>query len=110
MITSGRLSFAGIEPGVLVHALYHGTKALGPYAKVNDRPKLSLAEAEAMMEYRADPTDHTDQGRYVVEWMAGRPLKIDLDLNTKTFDPTWYDRDAGDGRAAEVLQKLRSGR
>lgn len=103
-----RLSFAGIKPAILVHALYHGTTAQGPFGKSNDRPKLSIADVEAVLSrsYSASPYDPDDKGCYSIDWLHGRPLKIILDLNTETFESRLYDRDAGEGRAAAIVATL----
>lgn len=105
---NARVSFEGMSPEVVVHALYHGTKPLGPFGSRNDCPGLTIKDVQREIGqfYSASPYDFDDRGGYDIDWYRGRPLKIRLDLNTKTFDAELYDRDAGAGRAAEVIAAL----
>ena len=97
---NNEISFEGIDPAALVHALYHGTRPLG-LGILHDRPGLSVEDvSEALRE---------KTGEVYIDYFFGRPLKTQIDLQKKTFTTRLYDRDAGDGAAARVVARLRGG-
>jgi hypothetical protein len=97
------ISYDGIDEAELVHALYHGTRPLGMgYLHNNERLAIEDVRA-ALANYNAD------KGRIHIDYFSGRPLKVTLNRETKTFSPRLYDRDAGTGEAARIVGELRRG-
>jgi len=95
------LSFEGVDPYSLVHRLYQGTRALGLGA-LHDTRGLTVEQV------REDLDARPEERRFDFDYYRGRPLKLKLDLESETFDPALYDRDAGRGAAAAVLAALRA--
>jgi|SRR6185436_9453714 len=96
------LSYAGIDEAVLIHALYHGTQALG-MGRLHDRPSLTVDE---IRERVLGPEPFAPMIRF--DYLSGRPLKTDIDTVAKTFTTRLYDRDAGEGAAQRIIDHLRS--
>lgn len=94
------ISFEGIEPALLIFALYHSTKPLG-FGQRLDRPDLKLEEVRETLAKRGSDR------LLCFDYFHGRPLKVDLDLDKQTFRTRLYDRDAGEGAAARVVDSLR---
>lgn len=93
------ISYEGIDEAVLVHALHHGTQAIG-MGVFHDRPDLTVDDARKLIGQVVD-------GDIVrLDYLAGRPMKVSIDTLRKEFDPRLYDRDAGHGRAHEIVQAL----
>lgn len=101
------INFEGIEPHVLVHALYHGTRPLG-MGYIHNRPNLSVEDTKEVLNEYARRGANAD--KIYIDYFFGRPLKVTLDLTSKTFQTRLYDRDAGQGAAARVVAKLRGAR
>src|SRR3954470_6264884 len=97
------VSFEGLDPAEVVHALYHGTRALGMGA-LHDQPKMTVEQVRDALALHPP----TKNERRYLDYFYGRPLKIDLDLHTKTFRSRLYDRDAGHGQAQYVIDQLRA--
>jgi hypothetical protein len=95
------LSISGLDAAEVLHALYHGTRAIGPYAGMNDRPGFSIDDARTIL------NQNMRQGKAYFDYVAGRPLKVQFDLEAATITTRLYDRDAGPGTAANVIQTLR---
>ncbi len=95
------LSYAGIDEAVLIHALYHGTQALG-LGQLHDMPDLTVEQVRADLERQLEQTS-----RLYIDYYRGRPFKTHIDTVAKTFTTRLYDRDAGDGAAERVLSTLR---
>ncbi len=95
------LSYAGIDEAVLIHALYHGTQALG-MGRLHDRPELTVDE---IMEHVLGAEPLAPMIRF--DYLAGRPLKTSIDTVAKTFTTRLYDRDAGEGAAQRIVDRLR---
>lgn len=97
------LSISGLDAAEVLHGLYHGTQAVGPFAARNNRPGFSIDEARTLL------TQHTRDGKAYFDYVAGRPLKVEFDLVGSTITTRLYDRDApgGQGSAAEVVKTLR---
>lgn len=96
------VSYDGIDEAVLVHALYYGTIPLG-MGHLHNKPGLSL---EDVREHLKDP--HYAEHGVHFDYFHGRPLKLRLDRDKKTFNPRLYDRNAGRGAAAAIVAQLKS--
>lgn len=96
------INFDGIDIAVLVHALYHGTHPLG-MGVMYDQPGLTVEQVREDVESR-----NAFDGVLHIDYFHGRPLKVALDLESKTFDPRLYNRDAGPSRAEEIVLNLRA--
>lgn len=94
----GIVSYQGLDEAELVHGLYHGTHALG-MGKLNDRPGLSIDDLTGKLAPDSN-------GRIYIDYLAGRPLKVDIDTTAKTVTTHLYDRDAGHGACAAVVGRL----
>jgi hypothetical protein len=92
------VSIEGLDKAAVLAALHNGTKALG-LGRLRDLGRdMSVAEANGFIARHGLRFDY----------LAGRPLKVDLEGDE--FDPGLYDRDAGDGQAERVIAALRGGR
>lgn len=112
-----KISYDGIDEAVLVHALYHGTRALGMGVFQNvegltlDQVKRELEAAYPKGDYgipAMNLPNATGEKNIYFDYYHGRPLKLTLDRVTKTFEDRGYDRDAGAGAAQKIVDGLRS--
>lgn len=99
------INYDGIDEVDLIHALYHGTRALG-MGRLHDRGNLDVSEVRLRLGAHIDEQRAAGELLFL-DYFHGRPLKLALDLKTKTFNPGLYDRDAGQGAAEKVVAKLR---
>ncbi len=95
------ISYAGIDEAVLVHALYHGTRAFG-FGVNLDKDRLTVDQV------RQDLKIILEQNKGILEfdYYRGRPLKFCLDMKLKQFDPKWYNRDSGYEHAETIILDL----
>jgi hypothetical protein len=98
------ISYDGIDEAVLLHALYHGTRPLG-MGFVRNKDDFSVNDAR---EYVVDVMEFSRNGRIYFDYVAGRPIKSYFDTVAKTVTTALYDRDAGDGKCAEVVARLKA--
>ena len=97
------VSYAGLDPVEVIYALWKHTKAVG-FGKMHDRPDLTIEQLRVMIEN--DPT-HKKFG-IGFDYLLGRPLKINLNEATQTFDSRLFDRDADEaGFGQLVIDELR---
>lgn len=101
MNDDGFISFDGIDPAVLVHALYHGTRPLG-MGYMQNQNGLSVDQVREELQ-RCESRN----GHLYFDYFFGRPLKMDIDLERKRFSHRLYDRDAGRGAAQAIVDGLR---
>lgn len=94
------VSFAGIDPAELVHALYLATRPLG-MGHLHDKPNVTVDEIREVI------SERDDEGRVHFDYLFGRPLKLTLELKEERFRHRLYDRDAGAGCAQDVVDDLR---
>jgi len=99
-----KLDIKGIDKGTLLAALYNRTHALGLGA-MHDRGPLTAAEGKEIFEGRETKSGTTRFPDGYLDYVRGRPIKADL--TGDEFDPFLYDRDAGQGVAAEVIAAIR---
>jgi len=96
------IEYGNIDEAVLIHGLYHGTRPLG-MGVIHDRPGLTVDDV------RKSPLSKPDQrGVIYIDYLAGRPLKVHIDTKAKTVTARLYDRDAGQGACARVVESLRA--
>jgi hypothetical protein len=91
------VNIAGLNKAAVLAALHNGTKALGMGRLRDLGMDMTIVEAEAII-----GGDFFD-----FDYVNGRPLKVDI--SGDEFNERLYDRDAGAGRAAEVIAALREG-
>jgi hypothetical protein len=70
--------------------LFNGSKPLGLGFLQNHAAQMTKDEANKLL-----------QGGTYFDYVRGRVMKVDL--TGDTFNPTWYDRDNGEGAAALIL-------
>lgn len=93
--TSEEVDISGLDKAEVLLALYHGTRAVG-MGVLHDNSNFSIDDAKNVV---------ADSTRMYFDYVSGRPLKVNL--SNSTFDPALYDRDAGPGTAAKVIECLR---
>lgn len=110
------INYDGIDEATLIHALYHGTRPLGMGVFQNiagltlEDVKTELDGAYKRPEYGIPHLDHPNQefdGTISFDYYHGRPLKLTLNTKDKTFEERLYDRDAGQGAAKAIVDKLK---
>jgi hypothetical protein len=94
------IDIKGLDKAELLHALYHGTRALG-LGRLHDNSGLTVDDMRAVL-----AKDEGSAYQYDFDYFAGRPLKCNI--GGDSFDPRLYDRDAGPGAAALAVAKLRA--
>lgn len=100
---SDTISYQGIDEAVLLHALYHGTQPLG-MGILHNKEGLTLDEVRADLATR----EPDRMGEVGWDYYRGRPLKLGFNLAAKTFRTGLYDRDAGQGAAQRIVDRLRT--
>lgn len=89
---SQRVGIKGLDKAEVLKALHDGTRVLG----------MGFLQARA----NATLDDFRQLGDGYADYVFGRPIKCNIDGDD--FDPRLYDRDAGAGRAAEVIASLKA--
>lgn len=102
---SDSISYDGIDEAVLIHGLYHGTRAIG---MGHDRPGMTVEDTKSLMYDKGLMYDRPSLTSCVVkiDYFAGRPLKVDINTNARTVTTSLYDRDAGEGACQRVVDRL----
>lgn len=99
------ISYEGLTEAEVIHALYHGTQPLG-FGVLHNDDELTVAKVEDVLA-RYEPLDR--DGKIRLDYFAGRPLKVELDTNRKLIGRAdLYDRDAGVGQCARVIERARA--
>lgn len=94
----------GIPPQELLLGLYHGTRPLG-LGLMHNAPSYGLVDAAA--DY-AHAHEHRYNHQVRFDYVAGRPIKVTFDLAARRLRRVrLYDRDAGQGAAQAVVDRLR---
>lgn len=90
-----KVDITGIDKAVLLVALYEGAAVLGLGAlDRNAGRRLTVEEAKAILEKH-----------FRIDYLWGRPIKVDLSKDL--VDPALYDRDAGEGAFARIVDELK---
>ena len=97
MSVNNYIDITGLDKVKLLTVLWHSAKsfAMTPGSVAGFAEMLSKDKAE----------DILNQNNGYVDYFKGRPIKIDFSQNK--INPRMYDRDAGEGKCAEVVMKLR---
>jgi len=89
------IDITGLDKAEVLHALYHRSHVQG-MGILQQIPAYTVADARR---------DLDEQPGYYFDYLHGRVLKVDL--RGDSFDSWLYDRDCGEGAAAEAIDKLR---
>jgi hypothetical protein len=92
------LDIKGIDKAELLAALYNGAICPG-MGRLHDVGAMTVEQARLWVAFMDEP------GFRGFDYVCGRQIKSDL--RGDRFWPALYDRDAGKGKAAEVVAKLR---
>lgn len=97
----------GLDRAELLAALYNATHAVGLGVRDDLRRDMTVAEArQRLHERRSELGPLRRHGLLATfDWVAGRPIKCDVDQDEIDFDV--YDNVAGPGTGARVVQQLR---
>lgn len=93
------INYEGIDEATLIHALYHGTVPLG-MGMLHNRPRLTVDEVRTAL------GDRISDVVIRIDYLFGRPLKVNINTQAKEFDPRLFDRDAGQGMAETIVLDL----
>lgn len=96
------VGYEGIDEAALIHGLYLGTRALG-MGVFHDVRHLTIDQVREDLQAMERLGDESIR----IDYYRGRPLKVRIDTKSKTFSSRLYDRDAGSGAAARVVERLR---
>lgn len=100
------IDIKGLDKVDVLDALYRraAPQGLGFIAAAVEGPGMTRKHlARAIDEKRS--LNYPREGSIYFDYFAGRPLKVDI--GGDEFDPWLFDRDAGEGAAAEVIDDLR---
>ena len=99
-----KIDISGCDKPDLLIALYNGATPLGlGFLRATDKP-FTREMAEEMIAAAEVPPGPTFPGRIYFDYVAGRPLKVDL--IGPMMDTGLYDRDQGEGKAALIVGTL----
>lgn len=106
------VNIAGLDKAAVLAALHNGTRALGMGVLHDIGRDLTVEEARFCIEERGDDVKamfgdvagRSNDGIYF-DYLLGRPLKVDI--GGDEFDPSLYDRDAGEGAAERAIAAIR---
>lgn len=105
----------GLDPVEVVAALYAASQPLG-LGHLHFRPGDLPEEHKASLR---DHVEHNPTEPIQFDYLLGRVMKVSLNpepidesnpeggTHYVEFNPTWYDRDNGDGAAQRVIDSLR---
>ena len=96
------VNIKGLDKAEVLVALWKGSHAQGMSFLGMMKGGLTLEKAKGMV----DELKEHDHPLYF-DYVMGHVIKCDL--TDDEFDPRLYDRDCGEGRAAEVIEALRNG-
>jgi hypothetical protein len=92
------INIEGIDRASLIAELHNGTGPLG-LGWLHARPPMTAEEVAEQLGERLQEKE------IYLDYFNGRPLKVAIGETTMTT--RLYDRDAGHGRAAEIVAALR---
>lgn len=103
------LSYEGLTAAEVIHALHHGTRALGMGA-LHNNPGFTVDDAQEWVDHAAGAAKSFGPGHLLrFDYVAGRPLKVALNTEAQLVERVWlYDRDAGEGACAAALDRARA--
>jgi hypothetical protein len=102
------LSYEGLTEAEVIRALYHGTRAMG-FGAMHDTPGFTVEDAEAWVQAAREHA-HSERAHILhFDYVSGRPLKVTLNTDAKVVERVrLYDRDAGEGQCAAMLERARA--
>lgn len=98
------IDITGLPKAEVLAALHNATKAIGMGMMHDIGRDMTIEEAQACIDTGAGETT-ARVGQYRFDYVNGRPLKVDI--TGDAFDPTWFDRDAGQGAAQRAIDAIR---
>ena len=109
-MNQGEIDVSGIDPAVLLAALYNRSfvnpSGLGVLQEVPG--DMTLAEAQEYIggKVEADYSGNAlmRNGSRYFDYLRGRVMKVEI--NGKALNPDMYDRDLGEGAAQRVVDAL----
>lgn len=101
------INYQGIPEATLIHALWHGQKSCAPNTPAFLIDLESSTSGVWLHDVEQDLERYDHGGKIHIDYYRGRALKVKLDVESKTFDEFLYDRDAGQGKAQEIVDRLR---
>lgn len=112
------IEITGLSLGSVLAALWNGTRPLG-LGHFHSSPGDHMTSEEGQeiinaLKSRQLPDDPPPDFRLHTDYVKGRPLKVYFRSNAAE-DKTYvgrvdlYDRDAGEGKAAKVIEMVRHG-
>jgi hypothetical protein len=104
----------GLDHAELLAALFNGTRPVGMDALHPEAHESMTVEqareilAEHVLECGQEPGDkQLEPGDEDLDYVCGRPIKVRL-RGDKLEGARWYDRDAGKGACARIVEALRA--
>lgn len=94
------VNITGLDKVVVLAALHNETSALGMGRMHDVGRDMNIDEARSIIDRNVN---HNGDRDLYFDYVAGRPLKVDL--TGDEFDPRLYDRDAGPGAAQRAIDK-----
>jgi len=104
------LSYEGLTEAEVIHALYHGTKALGMGA-IHNNPGFTVDDALDWVDAAVEAAKGSPGREHLLrfDYVSGRPLKVALNTQAQLIERVWlYDRDAGEGACARAIEQARA--
>lgn len=92
------INIEGIDRASLIAELHNGTSPLG-MGWLHAKPAMTAEQVAEQL------GDRLTKDEIYLDYFNGRPLKVAIGKTTMTT--RLYDRDAGHGRAAEIVTALR---
>lgn len=89
------IDLKGLNKAAVLAVLYNASKPQGAGFMRYDSTPMTAEQAEKILKQTTD-----------FDYLMGRVMKINLDGDT--VDPTWYDRDNGQGAAAAAIASLQN--
>jgi hypothetical protein len=89
----------------VLQALYNAKAAMGMGMLHYNPEPMTKEDAEKAIEFHAYPADETGPESCYFDYVAGRPLKVDIAGDTVSM--RLYDRDGGEGMGDFVIHILR---
>jgi len=97
---SDEIDIAGLDKCEVLFALYEATSPMG-MGFLQARGDVTVEDVRVLVSAWSD----VERGFPYIDYLWGRPLKVDL--SGDTFDGRLFDRDAGAGEARAAVERLR---
>ena len=103
------ISYAPLDEAVVLHALYHGTKPVGPYGPIHNKPDFSVEDALYIVENHFADSHRARNSNLHFDYVCGRPIKVTLFPKTKEIEAhsaELYNRNSRHPCAEIILELL----